>query len=263
MENDKSLVLADPEKSLVLQKVADGLFKSGLFPNAKNVYGAFALVQYGRELGIGPMMSLKNINLISGQLACNAQLMLSLAMAKGVSYEVVQESNQGCKIVFKRPNCPNYTAEFTEADAKEAGLLGKDNWRKYPRDMYFWRAVAKGIRRIAPDATLGLYTVDEISEGVFSNVEEVPPPEAAPTLAEENTRKVVSPEQEAELTPPQTPFGKFLSSMSGEKARVGVDNYYEALQLFGFTHANEIKEREKQVAVYKALKNYQQDGGKS
>ena len=67
----------------------------------------------------------------------------------------------------------------------------------------------------------------------------------------------VSPEQEAELTPPLTPLGKFLFSMAAEKTRVGVDNYYETLQLFGFAHANEIKEREKQVAVYKALKNYQ------
>ena len=57
--------------------------------------------------------------------------------------------------------------------------------------------------------------------------------------------------------PPQGALEKFLSSMSAEKTRVGVDNYYETLQLFGFAHANEIKEREKQVAVYKALKNYQ------
>ena len=67
------IVKYDPSESLTLQKVSEGLFASGLFPNAKNKFGAFAIVQYGRELGIPPMMSLKNINLISGQLACNAQ----------------------------------------------------------------------------------------------------------------------------------------------------------------------------------------------
>ena len=73
-------VALKPDESLSLGKVAAGLFKSGLFPNAKNEFGAWAITQYGAELGVGPMMSLKNINIISGQLACNAQLMLSLAI---------------------------------------------------------------------------------------------------------------------------------------------------------------------------------------
>jgi hypothetical protein len=164
----------DPGKSLELQKVGVGLFKSGLFPNAKNEFGAFAIVQYGAELGIGPMMSLKNINIISGQLACNAQLMLSLALQRGVTYEVLEESDAGAKIKFKRGGA-EYTSSFTKKDAEAAGLLGKDNWKKYGRDMYFWRTVAKGIRRVAPDAVMGLYTADEISEGKYIDVAEIPP----------------------------------------------------------------------------------------
>lgn len=162
MEN--AVVLHDPNVSLGLQKVADGLFKSGMFPNAKNAFGAFAIVEYGHELGIPPMMALKNINIISGQLACNAQLMLSMAMSRGVTYKVITETDKGATIEFRRGDI-TYTATFNEADAQAAGLTGKDNWRKYARDMYFWRAAAKGIRRIAPDAVLGLYTKDEISNG--------------------------------------------------------------------------------------------------
>src|SRR5574343_993514 len=157
------IIKYDPQESLTLQKVSEGLFASGLFPNAKNKFGAFAIVQYGRELGIPPMMSLKNINLISGQLACNAQLMLTLALQKGVTYEVLEEGEKGAKIRFRR-NGTTYEASFTEHDAQAAGLVGKDNWRKYPRDMYFWRAVAKGVRRIAQDATMRLYTTEEITE---------------------------------------------------------------------------------------------------
>ncbi|MFA5323875.1 MAG: hypothetical protein WC373_14485 [Smithella sp.] len=168
MENN-ALVLHDPNVSLGLQKVADGLFKSGMFPNAKNAFGAYAIVQYGHELGIPPMMALKNINIISGQLACNAQLMLSMAMSRGVTYRVINETDKGATIEFKRGDI-TYTATFNEDDAKAAGLAGKDNWKKYARDMYFWRAAAKGIRRIAPDAVLGLYTKDEISNGEIVDV---------------------------------------------------------------------------------------------
>jgi hypothetical protein len=174
MSNETSTQLAvKPEDSLALQKVSSGLFKSGLFPNAKNEMGAFAIIEYGYELGIPPMMALKNINIISGQLACNAQLMLSLAVSRGVAYTVLEESDTGAKIEFHRGQA-KYVAEFSKKDAEAAGLIGKDNWKKYPRDMYFWRAVAKGIRRIAPDAVMGLYTADEISEGKFIDVIDVP-----------------------------------------------------------------------------------------
>ena len=164
-----------PEESLTLQKVGSGLFKSGLFPNAKNEFGAFAIVQYGAELGIGPMMSLKNINIISGQVACNAQLMLSLAMRQGVTYVVKKETTDGVAIEFRRGEMPPYLAEFDKKDAENAGLVGKDNWKKYPKDMYFWRAVVKGVRRVAPDAVMGLYTADEVSEGKYIDVSDVPP----------------------------------------------------------------------------------------
>lgn len=183
MEN--AVAVHDPNTSLALQKVADGLFKSGMFPNAKNAFGAYAIVQYGHELGIPPMMALKNINIISGQLACNAQLMLSMALSRGVSYSVINETDKGCTIKFKRGDA-EYTATFDENDAKAAGLTGKDNWKKYAKDMYFWRACAKGIRRIAPDAVLGLYTRDEISNGeivdITPNTEAVDVPEIPETL---------------------------------------------------------------------------------
>jgi hypothetical protein len=158
-----------PEESLTLSKVGAGLFKSGLFPNARNEFGAYAIVQYGYELGVGPMTALKNINIIKGQLAANAQLMLSLAMSRGVVYEVQEETDKNCKIKFERGGI-KYVASFDEKDAKAAGLLDKKN---YPKDMYFWRAVAKGVRRVAPEAVMGLYTPDEISEGKYIDVREL------------------------------------------------------------------------------------------
>ena len=198
MEN--AVVVHDPNVSLSLQKVAVGLFKSGMFPNAKNEYGAFAIVEYGHELGIPPMMALKNINIISGQLACNAQLMLSMAMSRGVTYKVIAETDKGATIEFQRGNI-KYTSTFNEDDAKAAGLTGKDNWKKYARDMYFWRASAKGIRRIAPDAVLGLYTKDEISNG---EIVDLTPPDIKPEVVDAIPENVPEPPTpHVEEVPPQ------------------------------------------------------------
>ncbi len=169
---EKYAVAVRPEEALTLQLVAKGLFKSGLFPNAKNEYGAFAITQYGNELGIGPMMALKNINIINGQLAANGQLMLALAMRHGVTFQVLSETNDEVAIKFTRGQ-NQYTSKFSRKDAEQAGLTGKDNWKKYPKDMLYWRCVAKGLRRIAADAVFGLYTSDEISGGEVVEMEDV------------------------------------------------------------------------------------------
>lgn len=180
MTTEIALRPVDVDASLKLQSVSTGLFQSGLYKNVGNAHGAFAVVQYGYELGIGPMMALQNINVIQGKPAASGQLMLSLAMSRGVTFQVEEESENRCAIRFKRGE-NSYFAEFTRDDAKRAGLDGKDNWRKWPKEMLFWRAVAKGVRRIAPESVMGLYTPDEVSSGGIVDVEHV---EAAPAKAE-------------------------------------------------------------------------------
>lgn len=183
MSNDITLREVNVDDSLKLQKVAEGLHKSGLYPQLKGPAGAYAVVQYGYELGLGPMTSLQNINLIQGKPAANGQTMLSLAMSRGVTFKVEEETTESCTIEFKRGNMV-YRSTFTVEDAKRAGLTGKDNWKKWPSEMLYWRAVAKGIRRIAPDAVMGLYTPDELTNGEMVNV--TPQAQSEDTSKEEN-----------------------------------------------------------------------------
>lgn len=166
------------QDAVALQRVGDALFKSGLYQNAKNPFGAYAIVQYGHELGIGPMMSLQSINIIQGKPAASGQLMLSLAVSRGVTFQVEEETEERCVINFQR-GATTYRAIFTLEDAKRAGLAGKDNWKKWPTEMLFWRAVAKGVRRIAPESVMGLYTPDEISNGDVIDVSHVQLPTAS------------------------------------------------------------------------------------
>ena len=152
------------EDAIKLQKIAQGLHQSGLFPQTKGPAGAYAIIQYGYELGLGPMTSLQNINLIQGKPAANGQTMLSLAMSRGVTFQVQEENSERCTIKFKR-NDMEYISTFTLEDAKRAGLTGKDNWKNWPTEMLYWRSVAKGVRRIAPEAIMGLYTPEELTHG--------------------------------------------------------------------------------------------------
>ena len=54
------------------------------------------------------------------------------------------------------------TSAFSIDDAKKAGLAG-DNWRKYPRNMLFARAMSNGVKWYCPNVFGGpVYSPDEL-----------------------------------------------------------------------------------------------------
>ena len=167
----RAVAVISPQDSVALLQTSESLFKSQIYPHIKSKEQAFAIIHYGHEIGVGPMIALQNINFIQGKPACSGQLMLARAMDRGVTVQVIREDDKGCTLLFKRPNYPPYEATFDENDARAAGLLGKSNWKAFPKDMYYWRAVAKGVRRIAPDAIMGAYTPEELTSGQVLDVQ--------------------------------------------------------------------------------------------
>jgi hypothetical protein len=137
MDNNKALILKEENKPVLIQ-VSDALFKSGLYPNIKNSYGAFAIVQYGSELGIGPMTSLQTMAIIQGKVCMGAQMMLSLAMKSGVTMKITKDTDTECHIHFQR-GALEYDSSFSIDEAKKAGIYrDQSGWTKYPRDMLYW-----------------------------------------------------------------------------------------------------------------------------
>ena len=153
-----------------LKAIAKELASSRLFPSVSSPAEVFAVIEYGRELGIPPVMALQSISVVKGRLCPTGQLMLAIARRNGVKWQVEHEDEQECRIRFSRDDM-TYVSVFTIDEAKRAGLIKEDsNWAKYPRDMLFWRAVARGLRRIAPDLMLGGYLPEEL-EGEVIDVE--------------------------------------------------------------------------------------------
>ena len=166
---DEGKEIVKKEEHPILITVANALFKSGLFPNVKNAYGAFAITQYGSELGIGPMTSLQTMAIVSGKICMGAQMMLSLALKSGVSFKIIKDDNNECQIHFKRGDL-EYTSSFSIAEAKQAGIYrDQSGWTKYPRDMLYWRTVTRGLRRVCPDVITGLYAIEELQDAIPLN----------------------------------------------------------------------------------------------
>ncbi len=162
---------ADPMRQWeVMLAQAQTLVRSGFLPKAINTAEkALAVMQTGKELGIGAMQSLRAIHIIDGKPTMSAELIGGLVLSRipGAMLRVVETNEQRCVVHAARPGHEPTVFTFTHEDAQRAGLLGKDNWKKYERAMLRSRCITEAARAIFPDATMGLYDADEL--GAITN----------------------------------------------------------------------------------------------
>lgn len=145
--------------------MATDLFNSRMFRGIENVPQAIAVIQFGSEIGIGPIQALTNIKPIQGQMTMSARLIMGMAAKAGVTWKVIEQTDKKCEIEFTRPGWTPIKASATIEEAARAGLVKSGSgWEKYPQDMLFKTAGTRGIRRIAPDATFGMYSTEEMSD---------------------------------------------------------------------------------------------------
>ena len=123
-------------------------------------------VMAGRELGMGPVASIQGVIMVKGRPTLKAQTWAALIKKHPrYDYRVRTHDKTQCVIEFFENGEPIGMSAFTIDDAKQAGLAGGDNWRKYPEAMLFARAITKGGRTYCPDVSVGgIYTPDEVDE---------------------------------------------------------------------------------------------------
>lgn len=159
-----------------VKKVAAEICKSGLVPSTMNTPEKLTVVMMSaRELGIPMMMATRTLFVVDQKVAMMANVMLAKIYQSGLaeSVKIADQSNgKGCDVTMQRKGMNPHTASFTLDDAQRAGLLYKDNWKKYPAAMCESRAISKCARVVFPDVIGGLYTPEEI-------VDKVPSQEAA------------------------------------------------------------------------------------
>lgn len=148
-------------------ELGDVLAQSGMFTDARQAAQAVVKVLAGQELGFGPIASMTGIHMVKGRITLSANLMA--AAIKGhahYNYRVLTLDDSGCEIAFFENGEEVGHSKFTANDAKNAGLAGGDNYKKYPRNMYFARALSNGARWYCPDIFGGnaVYTPDELGE---------------------------------------------------------------------------------------------------
>lgn len=122
----------------------------------------------GRELGIGPMQSLRDIYPVNGRPSLMATLMVTRVRSFGHRFKTIKSTDQEAVVQIHRKEQPDPEPEirWTLADAKRAVLIGKETWQKYPTALLWSRAASAACRRDASEALGGVvYTPEEIEDG--------------------------------------------------------------------------------------------------
>ena len=176
MENNLTLatranaLMPSREEWALITHQASVLLKSGFLPEAiKTAEQAIAIAIKGRELGMPMMWSYANIYLIKNKTGITSEGMLGLVYKNcpTASINYLSTTDDECIIEAARnAKSPKAKFSFNMHNAKSAGLLGKENWQKYPAAMLRARCVAAMARAIFPDAIMGCYTPDELGEVV-------------------------------------------------------------------------------------------------
>lgn len=150
-----------------------------------------AAILSGREMGLGPMTSLANIDVIKGRPTQKPLLMRAMILSRGHKWVEVDVSD--IRVVLK--GCRKGESDwaevtFTAAQAQKAGIdLGK-----YPADKLYARASSRLAKRKFADVIMGMaYSSDEAEDEDGPDVdistgEVKPPAPAAPRTAQRKQR---------------------------------------------------------------------------
>ena len=152
-----------------MERIASFFARSGYFSDARELSQAFVKIQAGHELGFAPMASMTGIAIIQNKPVVGANLMASRIRMSGYNYEVRELTEKRCEIDFYDTEKKLLgTSVFTMEDAGRIGLSGKDNWKKYPKNMLFARSISNGIKWYCPEVMQGqtVYTPDELGGDV-------------------------------------------------------------------------------------------------
>jgi hypothetical protein len=142
--------------------------QSGMFSDVKTQAQAVVKILAGRELGLAPLEAMTNIYIVNGKVSLQAKLIAALIKKSGkYDYQIDKLTDEECTITFlqlidnKRVEIGK--SSFTRQDAAKAGVINKDVWKNYPRNMLFARALSNGARWYTADVFCG-YTTEEVQE---------------------------------------------------------------------------------------------------
>ena len=154
-----------PRDMTELRAFAKDAADSGFF-GAKNPTQALMLTMAGRDLGLSYTQALRAFHVVSGRPTMSADGMVAVCLGRKdvcAYFSTIESTPDHAIVETHRVGAPQpQRLTYSMADAKAAGLTGKDTWRQHPAAMLRARAKAALARDVYPDLLMGLYDPDEL-----------------------------------------------------------------------------------------------------
>ena len=167
----KEQALVIPEFLAEPMSLAEIFVKSGCFPDIKSQAQGVVKILAGREYGLTPIQSITELYMVNGRVAMSAKLIAAAIRKSGkYDYHIDKMDNEECVISFFEVTFGKETVKteigkstFTIKDAARAGIVNKDVWKNYPKQMLYARAISTGGRAFCPDI-ITAYTPEEAED---------------------------------------------------------------------------------------------------
>jgi len=146
-------------------RIADVIYDTPFVPDGLrgSSPAVAAAMLAGREMGLGIMTSLANIDVIRGKPTQKALLMRAMILSRGHKWQDGDVTDTRAVVRGCRKGESEWTeVTFTADQAKRAGIdLGK-----YPADKLYARATSRLARRKFADVIMGMpYSAEELEDG--------------------------------------------------------------------------------------------------
>jgi hypothetical protein len=192
-----------------MKQLATYIAKSNLF-GMKTPEQALVLMSIAQAEGRHPALAARDFDIIQNRPAKKAEAMLRDFIEYGGAVEWHALTDAIADATFTHPQGGSVRISWDMARAEQAGLGGKDNWKKFPRQMLRSRTVSEGVRTVCPGATSGMHVPEEASDMPARE-----PPHNGPTLEHEaeppksepkpeTRREAINRETPLNPTPPPT-----------------------------------------------------------
>ncbi|SET75925.1 recombinase RecT [Paracoccus homiensis] len=170
-QSHPSMGILTPANLGEAMKMAEILADSSIVPKDFQGRPGNVLIacQWGMELGLQPLQAMQSIAVINGRPAIWGDAMLGLVQGSGLLVDITEEiSDDGeeatCTVKRKGKAAP-VVRTFTMAEAKKAGLAGKQGpWQQYPRRMLQLRARGFALRDAFADVLRGVAIAEEAQD---------------------------------------------------------------------------------------------------
>ena len=212
----KTKLLLQNEEFKFKQRLAGLFAASGAFSDVRGqsaeegIAKAFVKIELGESMGFSPAESMTGIDIIQGRVAVGANLRAARMQSAGYTWPRMSLTDDGCTIPLNFKGQPMMAPRLDETgkevrtaagevimeavvvtygkkDAERAGLLGKDNYKKNPRNMYFARAITNAQRWYAPAVLKADVLSTEEAYELVDYVEQAPWPSAGAAAATQAT----------------------------------------------------------------------------